>query len=128
MNYKIKIAEQNAGVAGVQCARVVVVDIETVAIDTSNDKGALDAMTGRVVCIGMLIDDGQIVTEITLADEDERRLITEFWLTVAPSDVLVGHNVLDFDLRFLRQRSWILGIQPSRMLDMRKYYTGDVVD
>ncbi len=108
--------------------RTVVLDIETVALDASDEKGALDAMSGRVVCIGMLIDDGQIVTEITLADEDECQLITEFWRTVAPSDVLVGHNVLEFDVRFLRQRSWILGVEPSRTLDTRKYYTRDVVD
>jgi len=108
--------------------RTVVLDIETAALDHGDEKGALDAMSGRVVCIGMLIDDGQIVTEITLADEDERRLITEFWRTIAPSDVLVGHNVLDFDLRFLRQRSWILGIQPSRKVDTRKYYSADVID
>jgi DNA polymerase elongation subunit (family B) len=108
--------------------RTVVLDIETVALDPNDEKGALDAMSGRVVCIGMLIDDGQIVTEITLADEDERRLITEFWRTVAPNDVLVGHNVLEFDVRFLCQRSWILGIQPSRKVDTRKYYSGDVLD
>lgn len=108
--------------------RTVVLDIETVALDPNDEKGALDAISGRVVCIGMLIDDGQIVTEITLAYEDERRLVTEFWQTVAPSDVLVGHNVLEFDLRFLRQRSWVLGIEPSRTLDTRKYYSGDVID
>lgn len=108
--------------------RVVVLDIETVSLDPTDEKGALDAMSGRVVCIGMLIDHGQMVSEIVLADEDERRLITHFWGTVAPGDVLVGHNVLDFDLRFLRQRSWILGIQPSRTLDTRKYYSGDVID
>lgn len=108
--------------------RTVVLDIETVALDPNDEKGALDAMSGRIVCIGMLIDDGQIVTEITLADEDERRLITEFWRTIAAGDVLVGHNILDFDLRFLRQRSWILGIQPSRTLDTRKYYSKDVID
>lgn len=108
--------------------RTVVLDIETVALDPNDEKGALDAMSGRVVCVGMLIDDGQIVTEITLADEDERRLITEFWRTVAPNDVLVGHNVLEFDVRFLCQRSWILGIQPSRKVDTRKYYSGDVLD
>lgn len=108
--------------------RTMVLDIETVALDPNDEKGALDAMSGRVVCIGMLIDDGQIVTEITLADKDERKLISEFWRTIAPSDVLVGHNILDFDLRFLRQRSWILGIEPSRKVDTRKYYSGDVVD
>lgn len=108
--------------------RIVVVDIETVSLDAADEKGALDAMTGRVVCIGMLIDDGTCASEILFADEDERRLITEFWRSVAPSDVLVGHNVLDFDLRFLLQRSWILGIKPSRKVDTRKYYSGDFID
>lgn len=119
---------ERMGDGGAQRTRVVVVDIETATLDPANDKGALDAMTGRVVCIGMLVDEGQIVTEITLANEDERQLITEFWRNVAPSDVLVGHNVLEFDVRFLRQRSWILGIEPSRTLDTRKYNSKDIVD
>lgn len=108
--------------------RVVVLDIETAALDPTDEKGALAAMSGRVVCIGMLIDDQKAITEITLADEDERQIITEFWQTIAPGDVLVGHNILDFDLRFLRQRSWILGIEPSRTIDTRRYYSRDVVD
>jgi DNA polymerase elongation subunit (family B) len=128
MDQRTDIRDQRTVVGGVQRSRVVVLDIETVALDPNDEKGALDAMSGRVVCIGMLIDDGQIVTEITLADKDERQLITEFWRTVAPSDVLVGHNVLEFDVRFLRQRSWILGIQPSRKVDTRKFYSGDVID
>jgi DNA polymerase elongation subunit (family B) len=108
--------------------RTVVLDIETAALDPSQEKGALDAMTGRVVCIGMLIDAGDTVSEIMLADDDEHVLISGFWNTVRPGDVFVGHNVLDFDIQFLRQRSWILGIQPSRAIDTRKYYTADVID
>ncbi|MGA8607814.1 MAG: ribonuclease H-like domain-containing protein [Candidatus Sulfotelmatobacter sp.] len=85
-------------------------------------------MTGRVVCISMLADDGKATKEITFAGEDEARIITGFWDALRPGDVVVGHNVLDFDVRFLQQRSWILGIQPSRTLDTRRYYTADVVD
>jgi DNA polymerase elongation subunit (family B) len=99
-----------------------------VALDHSDEKGALDGMTGRVVCVAMLIDDGKTTIEVAFAGDDERRLITEFWRTVAPGDVIVGHNVLEFDVRFLRQRSWILGIRPSRTLDTRKYYSKDVID
>lgn len=106
----------------------MVLDIETVALDPSDEKGALDAMTGRVVCVGMLIDDGREAKEITFAGEDEVRIITGFWHALKPGDALVGHNVLDFDIRFLQQRSWILGIQPSRILDTRRYYTADVID
>jgi hypothetical protein len=108
--------------------RTVVLDIETAALDSGDEKGALDAMTGRVVCIGMLIDHGNAATEMMLAGEDERVLISDFWAAIRPGDVIVGHNVLDFDIRFLRQRSWILGIQPSRAFDTRRYYTADVID
>lgn len=125
MDHKMKNVESTS-VGGGQ--RAVVVDIETATLEPGNDRGALDAMTGRVVCIGLLIDDTHSLTEILLADEDERRLIADFWRTVAPSDVIVGHNVQEFDLRFLRQRSWILGAAPSRTIDIRRYYTRDVID
>jgi DNA polymerase III epsilon subunit-like protein len=128
MNSTTKIGQRGNRIGAERRMRTVVLDIETAALDPTDEKGALDAMSGRVVCIGMLIDDQKTISEITLADEDERRLITEFWRTIVPDDVVVGHNVLDFDLRFLRQRSWILGIQPSRTLDTRKYYTADVID
>jgi DNA polymerase III epsilon subunit-like protein len=124
----MNIAEQGMGVGGAQRTRVVVVDIETATLDPTNDKGALDAMTGRVICIGLLIDDATNVVEIMFADEDEHRLIDDFWRTIAPGDVIVGHNIQEFDLRFLRQRSWILGIVPSRTIDTRRYYTRDIVD
>jgi hypothetical protein len=29
---------------------------------------------------------------------------------------------------FIRQRSWILGVRPSRRIDLKKFYTGDVID
>ncbi len=31
-----------------------------------------------------------------------------------------GHNLLEFDIPFIRQRSWILGIKPTRHIDCRK--------
>jgi hypothetical protein len=70
-----------------------------VSLNPRNEKGALDAMSGRVVCIGMLIDDGQNVNEITLADGDERQLIAEFWRTIA-----LGAGYLEY-LKALRVSS-----------------------
>jgi DNA polymerase elongation subunit (family B) len=128
MDYKRKSNQQVGGSQASEDRRTVVLDIETVALDPSNEKDALDAMTGRVVCIGMLVDDGEAATEITLAGENEQFLVSGFWNTVRPSDVIVGHNVMDFDIPFLRQRCWILGIQPSRTIDTRRYYTADVID
>ena len=108
--------------------RFVVVDIETAALNPEEAKGALSALTGRIVCIGMLIDDGQQITELTLADENETVLLQRFWQEVRPLDVFIGHNILSFDLPFIRQRSWINGVRPSRRIDLRKYYTQDVQD
>src|SRR5262245_52367735 len=111
-----------------QFRRVVVMDIETVALDPSDEKGALEALNGRVACVGLLFDDGREITEVALTDEDESSLIKAFWNVIRPTDVLIGHNLIEFDLMFLRQRSWILGIKPTRTIDLRKYYTEDVID
>ena len=111
-----------------QYRRTVVLDIETVSLDPNLAKGALDALTGRIVCVGMLIDDGASLDEMAIACEDEAQILTEFWGTIHPQDVIVGHNVHEFDVPFIRQRSWILGIRPSRSIDLRKFYTVDIKD
>jgi hypothetical protein len=49
--------------------RNVVLDIETVPIDPAIPDGALAAITDRIVCISMLIDDGQTISEQTLIEE-----------------------------------------------------------
>jgi DNA polymerase elongation subunit (family B) len=110
--------------------RIAVVDIETVSLNPAEPKGAYEGLglTGRIVCIGILFDDGHTVTEAPIAGVDERRLLERFWAMLGDSDVLVGHNILEFDLPFILQRSWIHGIKPSRAIDMKKYYTKDVRD
>jgi hypothetical protein len=61
-------------------------------------------------------------------DRDERKILKDFWAIVHPTDLLIGHNILEFDLSFLRQRSWVLDIKPSREVNLRKYYTDEVFD
>jgi DNA polymerase III epsilon subunit-like protein len=119
---------KEANLQTTQYRRIVVLDIETVSLDPNLAKGALDALTGRIVCICLLVDDSGSLTEVAIAGEDEAQILTEFWATIHPTDVLVGHNVFEFDVPFIRQRSWILGIRPSRVIDMRKYYSADVQD
>ncbi len=38
--------------------RNVVLDIETLSLDPADPQGALSALTGRIVCICLLFDDG----------------------------------------------------------------------
>jgi 3'-5' exonuclease len=113
---------------GTQSGMVVVMDIETVALNPRDAKGALDALTGRIVCIGLRLDSGTQITEVAISDEDEGAILRGFWSLIAPNDLLVGHNILGFDIPFVQQRSWIHGIRPSREFDLRRYYTCDIVD
>lgn len=106
----------------------VFLDVETTTLDNDNPNGALSALTGRIVCVCTLRDDGTHLTEQTFIGRDEAQLLQGFWRSLKPSDTLIGHNALNFDLTFIRQRSWIQGIRPSRRIDLRRFYTRDVVD
>src|SRR5260370_28939999 len=97
-----------------QYRRTVVLDIETLSLDTDFPKGALDALTGRVVCIGMLIADGVQLSELAIAHEDEAQILTRFWSAIHPTDLLVGFNLIEFDLAFVKRRCWICIVRPTR--------------
>ncbi|MCL4295746.1 MAG: hypothetical protein KJ077_08465 [Anaerolineae bacterium] len=53
---------------------------------------------------------------------DERYILEEFWrLAEGRGTVLVGYNLLDFDLRVLLVRSALLGIEPTRVFDLKPW-------
>jgi predicted PolB exonuclease-like 3'-5' exonuclease len=108
--------------------RNVVLDIETVGLVADDPKAALSALAGRIVCVCLLIDDGQHIAESALISPDEKAIVSGFWAAVRPTDVFIGHNLFDFDLPMIRQRSWILGIRPSRRIDLRRFYSRDFID
>lgn len=74
--------------------RNVVLDIETVSLDPAVPDGALSAITGRIACICLLVDDGETVTERAFIDPEEAVLLGQFWNTVRPTDLLIGFNLL----------------------------------
>lgn len=85
-------------------------------------NAALDPLTGRVLCIGLLQD-----TVTILADPDEALLLQRFWNFCTPFKRMIGFNIFLFDLPFLIRRSWKHGIRPA---DVRKgrYWSEDLVD
>jgi DNA polymerase elongation subunit (family B) len=105
----------------------VFLDIETASLD-NNPEGALSALKGRLLCVCTLTDDGNSLKERAFVGEDETELLKAFWGSVRPGQCFVGHNALNFDLTFIRQRSWILGVRPSRRIDLRRFYSQDVID
>lgn len=82
------------------------------------DGAALDASTGWVVAIGLADECGMV--EIIGQDDgsdgarNEENTLEIFWGHVSEaireSVPMVGHNIHGFDLPFLVQRSWLLGV------------------
>jgi predicted PolB exonuclease-like 3'-5' exonuclease len=73
-------------------------------------KTSFDGGFGRVLCIAYAIDNHEVHV---LCNEDEKKTLQQFWYVAGQIDLFVGHNIMDFDLRFILQRSIVLGVKPS---------------
>lgn len=92
---------------------------------------ALDPLTGRVLCIGIAIDDEQPYIIDGTAEDDEGVLLHRFWREItqgerAPS--IVGFNTKQFDLPFIVRRSWVHRIRIPHWLRQGRYWSPQVVD
>ena len=90
------------------------------AIDEEVSKTGLDGTFGQVVCIGLQIDDEACEAVFGLDEVDVLTRLNE-WLTRIPQSeifttVVIGHNVSNFDLRFLMQRFIARAIKPHPVL------------
>ena len=92
---------------------------------------ALQGSLGKLLCIGLAIDkNGKAANSCACGQDkatkklhlDEAKTLTQSWNHLdrinfdAEFNVLVGHNILGFDLPFLYHRSMICGVKPSREL------------
>lgn len=86
---------------------------------------ALDAATGRLLTIGLIVEENGAVTHngclgrdrVTgMFHLDEARTLGAFWKLLRSfnpyRDLLVAHNALNFDLLFLLRRSAVCGVKP----------------
>ena len=72
----------------------------------------LDGSFGRICCISYCLNDSSIIT----LSGSEKTILEKFWTAAHSVDLFVGFNIMDFDLRFIYQRSIIFGVKPSRDL------------
>lgn len=78
-------------------------------------KAALNPDTGRVIAIGFKWAEGWHMVS-TSHPSAEKQVIETFWEEYRRASSgeafreMIGHNIIDFDLPFLIQRSWHLGI------------------
>lgn len=115
----------------------MVLDIETIpAADEVLDadeakKAALDALSGRIICIGSIVlDEFEARSASSIVSDDEPELLREFWSKLRGESVksFVAHNGLSFDLPYIWKRSVINQVKPSFPLDLRRYRNDFVYD
>lgn len=82
-------------------------------------KTSFDGGVGHVCCIALAVDDGPARSYQVPADgygnrNHEAELLMAFFSDLADigRSVLVGHNVIGFDLPFIWKRCMVLGIKP----------------
>lgn len=137
--------------------RTIFIDIETLpalnlsasgsppvrpaSTDENHLKTALNGDFGRLLCIGFIdefprceIERGVVGWDAQQGafHGDERIILTEFWLrmkTFRPNiDRIVGHNIYDFDLKFILKRSIIHGARPTVDLSFARYRNQPIFD
>lgn len=103
-------------------------------------KTGLGGLKGEICSIAWAVDEGEIQGQIRKPGESEATLLTDFFLSVVhdirrngegahPRLEWVGHNVLEFDLRFIKQRCLIHRIHPDlRVPADARHNKGSVFD
>ena len=103
---------------------------------------ALHAEYGRILCIGTIVEtDGAKIRKGVFGFDketrrfhlDETKTLRGFWRLLkeqfnARRDLIVGHNVMDFDLPFIYKRSRIKRVKPSVELCFARYRSAPIFD
>lgn len=137
--------------------RTLTIDIETLPALEMMGKGlsapqaeknaedhlntALNGDFGQILCIGFIDEDtgGRIKSGILGWDEpherfknDERNILNRFWELMRgfrpDRDRIVGHNIFDFDLKFILKRSVVHGVRPGVDLSFARYRNQPIYD
>jgi len=88
---------------------------------------SLSAVTARILCIGYSIEPPP-EAPVDILHGDETEILRNFWRLATDISLFVGHNILDFDLRFIYQRSIINQIKPSREIPLSRFRSSPVFD
>ena len=125
--------------------KICFLDIETVPTDRSLQENgflepqiqldeaellkklSLSAVTAKIICICYAIEP-PLGCEVQALQGEETEIINAFWKLAADCNLFVGHNILDFDLRFIYQRSIIHQIKPSRDLPFARFRNAPIYD
>jgi len=79
---------------------------------------------GRIFCIGYAVDD----QPAECLSGNEKEILQKFWGLAKDADLFIGHNVMEFDLRFIYKRSIIHNVRPSQDLGFARYRSNPIFD
>lgn len=88
-------------------------------------KLSFDGAANHIVCIGLQVGDEEPVAFYGNGEDaiaDERKILTAFFdylkekVLTHEKPIFVGHNIVGFDLKIIRQRAIILGIRPPALI------------
>jgi 3'-5' exonuclease len=85
---------------------------------------SFDGEFGRIFCIGYAIDDNNPES----ISGDEKNILESFWQIAKDVDLFIGHNILDFDFRFIYKRSIISGVRPTQEISFARYRNSPIFD
>jgi hypothetical protein len=87
---------------------------------------SFDGTFGRIFCIAYAIDDNPV--EIIYNDGDEKETLKQFWEIVKGQELFIGHNVMEFDLKFIYQRSIVNCVKPTIDINFARYRNYPIFD
>ncbi len=121
----------------------LILDIETIPADKSKKdlveglakknkedafkNSGLDGNFGRIFCIAYIKEPPES-NKASIIKGEEKEILKEFWEIARDVDVFIGHNVMDFDLKFIYKRSIIHNIRPTRQLNFARYRSMPIYD
>ena len=83
-----------------------------------------DGAFGRIACISYAVNN-ELPQSLS---GNEKEILEKFWEVAKNIDIFVGFNIMDFDLRFIYQRSILLGVKPTKELIFARYRNNPIYD
>lgn len=90
-------------------------------------KLSLSALSAKIICLCYSIEPS-LSGAVEVLQGEETDIIKNFWKIVPDCNLFVGHNILDFDMRFIYQRSVIHQIKPSRDIPFTRFRNAPIYD
>lgn len=86
------------------------------AVEAALDKTVFEGATNHIVAISIARNDMPVCSWFISDVKDEAQMLEKFYFSIGALGQygrrFVGHNIINFDLRVIKQRSMVLGVKP----------------